>query len=421
MPTKLSTSIQLLADRYDASVLEPAPVRTRIRIIGSGPEAVDLILDGGRAAPARGGGRPAAVLSADERAWDEIAADAGGAEVGTSAALRAFNARRLRIRHDLHLGVGFLAATAAPGPGRLRFAQVQTAVGPMSIIEAGTGTGAPVVMVHGLGATKMSFLPTVAALSASHRAIAVDLPGFGDSGKPIGAGYDAAFFARSVLALLDALAIGRAHVIGNSMGGRVALEVGLTAPDRVARLGLLCPSLAWLRARPFAPLLRLVAPELGLIQPIPRLAVETMMRMTDPGWLDHWTMPALDEFMRSYLTPRGRAAFYAAARNIYLEEPHGPDGLWTRLAEMEPACLFVWGQVDPLVPIGFARHVRRVLPEAEHLELDCGHVPQLERPEPTHRALLEFFAADRGPARHPAGRRRPASGRGGAAAPARSP
>ena len=395
MPTELPTSIRLLADRYDASVLEPAPVGTRIRILGAGPDAVDLLLDGAGAVPARGGGRPAAVLSADERVWDEIAADArragaGGAAtagagplgVGSSAALRAFNARRLRIRYDLHLGVGFLAATAAAGPGRLRFVQVQTAVGPISILEAGTGDGPPVVMVHGLGATKMSFLPTVAALSESHRAIAIDLPGFGDSAKPIGAGYDPDFFARSVVALLDALAIDRAHVVGNSMGGRVALEVGLQAPDRVARLGLLCPSLAWLRGPPFAPLLRLVAPELGLIQPIPRLAVETMMRMLDPGWLEHWTMPALDEFMRSYLTPRGRAAFYASARNIYLEEPHGPTGLWTRLTEMEPPCLFVWGQFDPLVPIGFARHVRRVLPEAEHLELDCGHVPQLERPGP---------------------------------------
>ena len=57
-----------------------------------------------------------------------------------------------------------------------------------------------------------------------------------------------------------------------------------------------------------------------------------------------------------------------------------------------PDSLFVWGRQDKLVPISFERHVREVLPGARHLELDCGHVPQLERPGQTHAALREFFA-----------------------------
>jgi pimeloyl-ACP methyl ester carboxylesterase len=54
---------------------------------------------------------------------------------------------------------------------------------------------------------------------------------------------------------------------------------------------------------------------------------------------------------------------------------------------------FVWGREDRLVPIGFARHVREALPRAEHFELDCGHVPQLERPRETHAAILRFLGA----------------------------
>jgi pimeloyl-ACP methyl ester carboxylesterase len=99
----------------------------------------------------------------------------------------------------------------------------------------------------------------------------------------------------------------------------------------------------------------------------------------------------VDEFLRSYLTPRGRVAFYAAARQIYLEEPHGAKGFWTRLARLEPAAMFVWGRLDWLVPIAFAAHVRETLPTARHLELDCGHVPQLERPQETHTAIAAFF------------------------------
>jgi pimeloyl-ACP methyl ester carboxylesterase len=57
------------------------------------------------------------------------------------------------------------------------------------------------------------------------RVIAVDLPGFGDSDKPIGAAHDAPFFADAMIDLLDALKLDRADLIGNSLGGRVALKV----------------------------------------------------------------------------------------------------------------------------------------------------------------------------------------------------
>jgi pimeloyl-ACP methyl ester carboxylesterase len=53
--------------------------------------------------------------------------------------------------------------------------------------------------------------------------------------------------------------------------------------------------------------------------------------------------------------------------------------------------LFIWGKRDGLVPIGFAAHVKRALPAARHLELDCGHVPQLERPAETHAAIADFL------------------------------
>jgi pimeloyl-ACP methyl ester carboxylesterase len=211
--------------------------------------------------------------------------------------------------------------------------------------------------------------------------------------KPIRAPYHAPYFARAIVALMDALGVTRADVVGNSLGGRIAIEMGLRFPERVGRLGLLAPSLAWLRGRPFAPLLRLVNPQIGLLQPAPRALIEAIVRVAVPGsGAEQWTAAGVDEFLRSYLTPRGRVAFYAAARNIYLEEPHGPRGLWTRLAELQVPSLFVWGRADRLVPIAFAGHVRDVLPSAAHLELECGHVPQLEAPEQTHEALATFLS-----------------------------
>ncbi|HEX6619910.1 MAG TPA: alpha/beta fold hydrolase [Solirubrobacteraceae bacterium] len=383
--------LRTLVGRYDPTVFEPSGGRARVRLaIVDGANWDAMLVDGGaRLVPA--GGEADARLAGDAQTWAAIADDVSGG-------MRAYFSGRLSIRRNLHLGVGFLAATSAPtGPGRLRFHTIATRRARLSTMKAGSGP--PVVALHGLGGTKGSFMPTVAALAGEFRVIATDLPGFGDSDKPLRAAYDARYFASTVVDLLDALGIDRAHLIGNSLGGRVALEVGLRHPDRVGRLALLAPSLAWRRDRPWAPLLRLVRPELGLVQFAPRPIVEGIVHRLIPGANDGWTAAGVDEFLRAFLTPAGRAAFYAAARQIYLEEPHGAEGFWPRLRELEPEALFVWGRRDRLVPIGFARHVADALPRARHLELECGHVPQVERPAQTHSAVAEFLREDAPPAR----------------------
>jgi pimeloyl-ACP methyl ester carboxylesterase len=378
--------IAALARRFDPDVIDVPGGRARIRLQVAGGAEWDAVVADGRLklGPARSSEEPDASLRADAATWRRIASGDG---------LDAFRSGRLRIRHSLHLGVGFLAATSgATDPGRLRFDSVPTRVaGRVSILSAGHGE--TVLCLHGLGGTKASFLPTVAALAGSYRVVALDLPGFGESDKPIGAPYDAPWFARTVLSTMDALGLEHAHVVGNSMGGRVALEAGLLDHSRTGRLVLLSPALAWLRERRWAPVVRALRPELGLLQVAPRPVVEALVRRLLPGSTDGWVAAGVDEFLRAYLTPRGRAAFYAAARNIYLDEPHGDNGFWPRLAELSPDALFIWGRHDTLVPIAFMKHVERTLPRARHLELACGHVPQLERPRETHAAMREFLDA----------------------------
>jgi pimeloyl-ACP methyl ester carboxylesterase len=381
------SALRTLVGRYDPGVLDAPAGGARIRLEVTAVGAWDVVLDpGGARLVEPAADQPDALLRADAATWQAVAADVRGG-------MDAFRARRLTVRHNLHLGVGLLAATSGmTGPGRLEFASVRTQAGTLSTLHAGTGE--PVVALHGLGGTKISFLPTAAGLASEFRVIAMDLPGFGDSDKPLGAPYDARYFARAVVALLDSLGLERVHVVGNSMGGRVALEVGLRHPERVRRLVLLSSSLAWRRERPWVPLLRLVRPELGLLQVAPRGVIEGIVRRLIPDAESGWAAAGMDEFLRAYLTPRGRAAFYAAARHIYLEEPEGERGFWPRLRKLEAPALFVWGRYDRLVPVAFARHVTDALPHAEHLELDCGHVPQLERPRETHAAMARFLRAD---------------------------
>jgi pimeloyl-ACP methyl ester carboxylesterase len=101
----------------------------------------------------------------------------------------------------------------------------------------------------------------------------------------------------------------------------------------------------------------------------------------------------VEEFRRIYASRGARYAFISSARNIYLEAPFGRNGFYPRLQGLEPPALFVWGSHDPLIPAGFGHHVREWLPSAEQVVMeDCGHVPQVERPEECNRLLLDFFA-----------------------------
>ena len=164
---------------------------------------------------------------------------------------------------------------------------------------------------------------------------------------------------------MDALEIERAHLVGNSMGGRVALEVGLCEPGRVGGLALLCPAVAFVR-RSYAPIVRLLRPELGLLpHSLGRGRIEGQFwsmfadrDLVDPSVADI----VVDEFERIYRSAGARLAFLASARSIYLEPPFGRGGLFPRLEALEPPAMFVWGSHDRLIPPRFSRHVERWLP-----------------------------------------------------------
>ena len=382
MPQDVLTPPEFLDElvaRFDPDGFDAPDGSARVRVRWNG-DARDISIRGKsvRIGPPRDG-RADTLIEADERVWRQLVDDAG-------AGLQAFGRGKLRMRGNLHVGVGFLSATSgAPADRRLRFGR---AAG-LAYMEAGSGD--PVLMIHGLGGTKASFLPTVVAVaSAGYHAIAFDQPGFGDSHKPLFAAYDAPYMARATIEFLDAREIDSAHIIGNSLGGRVTLEIGLEHPDRARKLALLACSLPWKRRPPWARYLPYLRPELGLIQPAPRSIVEGIVRRSIPGGGGGWAAAGIDEFLRSYCTPRGRAAFYAAARHIILERS---EEFWERLGTLDRDALFVWGRHDGLIVPGFVPHVRAALPAAQHVELNCGHVPQIERPADTEAVLKRYLAA----------------------------
>jgi pimeloyl-ACP methyl ester carboxylesterase len=335
--------------------------------------------------------KPDVTIGTDAETWMRLRA-------GALSGIEAFSQRKLYARGNLDLAIAFEGLFRLPNgrPPLLRVHDVRAGRARVSTLTMGPPGAPDVLLLHGLGGTKASFFDTAAALSAEYRVHALDFPGFGSSSKPARAGYDAPYFARTTIAVMDELGIERAHVVGNSMGGRVAIEIGLTEPERVGGLALLCPAVAWIK-RGYHPLVRLLRPEFGLLPH--RFGRDTVAKQfwamfcdrdqIDPSMADI----VVDEFQRIYGSAGARLAFLSAARNIYLESPHGRNGFYPRLATLEPPAMFVWCSHDRLVPTAFRRHVERWLPHAEQIVLDsCGHVPQVERPEQTNGLLRRFFS-----------------------------
>jgi len=263
-------------------------------------------------------------------------------------------------------------------------------------LEAGSGRST-VVLLHGLGATNASMLPSLWDLARDHRVLAPDLPGFGESGKPLRA-YDFPFFAAWLKDYLEQMGVRRAILVGNSLGGRIALEAGMTMPERIERMVLLCPSPAFLRGRIAVPLVKALRPEMAMVPMLlghAQVAQVARSMFSKPGRLpDGWYDAFADEFLRVFRSPRGRVAFFSAARQVYLEPARGQLGFWDRLPTLRVPAMFVWGANDWLVPARFEHHVREALPRARSEVFDdCGHVPQYEFPERTNALIREFIGA----------------------------
>jgi pimeloyl-ACP methyl ester carboxylesterase len=412
LSTEVHESIAALAARFVPSHSHPLPRRYGLDIAGVG--AWTVATGDGRCGIWRGmPGDVHAALHTDAESWLALVD-------GDLTGLDLFFSGDLQVSGDLNeaLRLETMFAPPAGTPGELRrgrlvrypldggrrgnVVSLGAALDSVSVeaLEAGPRDGIPIVMLHGLGASKVSLLPLVVGLSARHRVVALDFPGFGKSSSPVGAAYDAAWFAEVVERTLDAAGIEKALLVGNSMGGRVSVELALRAPDRVAGLGLLCPAVAFDEYRLLRPFLQ--ASRLDLALGVPRWKVPGPL----PAWIvsnglramfaDHTRVPAAnleaakEDFLRSIEDRRRRMAFLASARRIGLESPAR---FWPRLAELEVPSLWIFGDSDRLVAPAYAQMVQDACPRATvELWESCGHVPQFEHPQRTNQRLTAFFA-----------------------------
>jgi pimeloyl-ACP methyl ester carboxylesterase len=232
-----------------AALLEDLPARYRgnggdrppgrVRIV-AGRVSRDVVLAPGSCAVEKlDGHRPDSEIVTDPETWRDI-------HEGRLSGIEAFVERRLWARGSIDALLRFETMFERPSSGGLPYAMEMIDVGGVRIstMIAGPPDAPPVLLLHGLGATKASWLMVVPGLAQKYRVIAPDLPGFGASDKPAGR-YDAAWFAVYAFSLLDVLGHRNSFVVGNSMGGRVAMEMAMLGPERVDAIACLSPASAF--------------------------------------------------------------------------------------------------------------------------------------------------------------------------------
>lgn len=387
-----------LPGRYLPDRAPHTPRRYLVRVTGCQPWTVCIDGDTCSVRPVAEAG-VAAELRTDAASWLDIVS-------GHRDGLDCFFLGLLEVVGDLNEALRLETLFAPPlgSPGALRHARLVRypfGRGAIEALEAGDPAAPAILFLHGLGASKVSLLPAIGGLAQDYRVVAMDFPGFGKSSAPLNARYDAPWLASSALAVLDAAGIERAAVVGNSMGGRVAVELALAHPDRVAALGLLTPAVAFDEYRMVRPLLNLMRMDLTfgaapwpLAGALPRRLIDSGLRamFADPSRVPAANLAAArDDFIRLMGHRGRRMAFMACTRRLGLD---APVRFWRRLGDLEVPSLWIFGRYDRLVACAYAEMVReRLRGAAVEVWEDCGHVPQFEHPIQTVDRLQEFFAS----------------------------
>jgi pimeloyl-ACP methyl ester carboxylesterase len=257
------------------------------------------------------------------------------------------------------------------------------------------GSGPVMLFVHGLGGSWQNWLENLPHFAQTHRCIAPDLGGFGES-PPVEGDVSIERYARSLSELLAHLDVGSAVVVGNSMGGFIALELAIKFPELVEKLVLVSAAVLWQEYRRAKPLVAFAGATEGTLGRMiiglqPRLASRPRLRQTALRMGGIVAPHKLGrELQRELvLTARRTEGFLPAFQAL------ADYSLRDDLEKVSAPTLIVWGTADPLVGVAHARELEQLIPGARAVIYKrAGHVVQLERPDEFNEEVERFLAGD---------------------------
>lgn len=261
------------------------------------------------------------------------------------------------------------------------------------------GSGPPVVLIHGLGASLESWGPTINGLRERHTTYAFDFPGFGLS-EPIDEALTPETATRATLAFMDAVGLRRVALIGSSLGGAIATMVAGVHPERCAALVLAAPAgFARSAGRTLCLMTLPLIGELAVaaVSRIPRAGIGNSF--ADPGLIPRWM---IDCVRRDFARPTVRRSCLRVLRattGLHGVRPEMVSRLREAASRITCPTLVVWGTHDRVIPIAQAAIVTRTTPRARLEVLNgLGHVPFLEAPDVFNAAVIAFLAEVEQPA-----------------------
>jgi pimeloyl-ACP methyl ester carboxylesterase len=248
------------------------------------------------------------------------------------------------------------------------------------------GQGPAVILIHGLASSIYSWAEVIGPLSEKFDVIALDLPGFGASSKPEDLSFSE--YEPTLVALMNALNLPKAHFVGNSLGGALSLLIAARERDRVDHLVIIDSAGFSLKPaeRPF--LAKLLASRtagvLGERLPLKRLLTRLFLRrlFRDESRI---TEERVNEYEAPFLSPGATASVRS------LLHSRGDEGFVANLASVQAKTLVLWGRFDPWLPESHADRFVAEIKGARKVVLETGHLPQEERPAEVARLIGDFL------------------------------
>ena len=266
-------------------------------------------------------------------------------------------------------------------------------VGGINIRYALAGEGPAVLLVHGLASSMITWYCNIDVIAdAGFTAIAMDLPGYGGSGLANHLGYSPESAANFLVDFADELEIERFSVVGNSGGGLVAGITALEHPERVEKVALV--GSAGLGKRVSWPLRLISIPVVGELiykpQMISKEALIKRIFYRPPEFLDD----IIPEIVRVRCLPHGPYVMLQSVRSgVNLLGLRPEHQILNRLGDLQARLLAVWGEEDLVIPPIREEDIRRIVPESTvHVLPECGHWPQMEKPEEFNGILTDFLS-----------------------------
>ena len=263
----------------------------------------------------------------------------------------------------------------------------QITVGDLSIhyYEGGPRAAQSIVMLHGFAANKDNWLRFARHLTSDYHVLALDLPGFGASDKPAGS-YDVGTQAERLAGILKALGIGKAHLIGNSMGGHISALYAARYPEQVLSVALF--NNAGIDSPEPSELRQII--QRGEANPLVVRSREDFERLLQFVFVE---APPLPDSLKDYFAAQATAnsVHYDRVFNHLIERyiPLEPE-----LGKIQAPTLLLWGEQDRVLHVSSIEVMQPLLRQPSVVVMaNTGHAPMIERPQQSAEHYRAFLKA----------------------------